>query len=617
MNHTLIFILLVLGLTGFGPNRPVLAKPPARHAVPPNVIFILTDDQGYGDLACLGNPWLKTPNLDRLHAQSVRLTNYHTGTTCSPTRASLMTGQYSNRVGVWHTINGRSLLRPGRSDESEATMADLFRASGYQTAIFGKWHLGDNYPLRPQDRGFNEVLVHGGGGVGQTPDFWGNDYFDDTYLRNGRPEKFQGYCTDVWFSQALRFIEANRKNPFFCYLAINAPHAPYHVPEAYRAAYAANPAVPNPNFYGMIANLDENVGRLVQRLEEWGLAENTILVFTTDNGSAAGAKLDRAGQVTAGYNAGMRGLKGSPYEGGHRVPFFLRYPAGRLGGGRDLPQLTSSLDVLPTLLDLCRIAAPAQNRFDGRALTPLLTGTGQGWPTRTLVVDTQREDTLKPDKPSAVMTDRWRLINGRELYDLPADPAQQRDVAAAFPDTVARLRRAYETWWQDVSQGADEYVRLSVGGPENPAQLTCHDLHPDGNGQAVTAFNQEAVRRGSPALTGFWALNVQAPGRYRISLRRWPVESGMKNSDEAPTGPPVPGGTAYSAGRALPWQRACLKIGEQSMQSAVPTDGSPPVFSVALPKGPTQLRAWFTDAQGMASGIFYVLIEAEKPFNSR
>jgi arylsulfatase A-like enzyme len=289
---------------------------------PPNVVLVLTDDQGYGDLACLGNPILRTRNLDALYGQSVRLTDFHVSPTCSPTRAALMTGRYNNRTGVWHTVMGRSLLR-----RDEVTMADLFAAAGYRTGIFGKWHLGDNYPFRPQDRGFQEVLCHGGGGIGQTPDFWGNDYFDDTYWHNGVLEKSTGYCTDVWFDAALRFIESNRHRPFFAYVATNAPHSPYRVAEKYSRLYAGQ-TVPNAGFYGMITNIDENVGRLMRTLQRLGLEENTILIFMTDNGTAAGM------QGGKGFNAGMRGTKGSEYDGGHRVPCFLHWPAGDLGEAR-------------------------------------------------------------------------------------------------------------------------------------------------------------------------------------------------------------------------------------------------------------------------------------------
>jgi arylsulfatase A-like enzyme len=194
----------------------------------PNVILILTDDQGYGDLACHGNSFIKTPNLDKLHAGSVRFTDYHVATTCAPTRAGLMTGKNCNKVGAWHTIIGRELLR-----KEEVTMAEIFKKAGYVTGIFGKWHLGDNYPFRPQDRGFDEVLIHGGGGVTQTPDYWNNDYFDDTYFYNGKPQKYNGYCTDVWFSEATKFISKHKKQPFFCYLATNAPHSPFNITDKY------------------------------------------------------------------------------------------------------------------------------------------------------------------------------------------------------------------------------------------------------------------------------------------------------------------------------------------------------------------------------------------------
>ncbi|MYE89674.1 sulfatase-like hydrolase/transferase, partial [Candidatus Poribacteria bacterium] len=198
----------------------------------PNLVFVITDDQGYGDFSCHGNPIIETPNLDAMHSESLRLTNLHVGPTCAPTRAGIMTGRYCNCTGVWHTIGGRSLLR-----NDERTMADIFRANDYKTGMFGKWHLGDNYPYRPHDRGFEEALYHGGGGISQTPDHWGNDYFDDTYARNGVKEPFEGYCTDVWFDQAMQFIERNRENPFFCYLPTNAPHSPYHVPNGYGEPY--------------------------------------------------------------------------------------------------------------------------------------------------------------------------------------------------------------------------------------------------------------------------------------------------------------------------------------------------------------------------------------------
>ena len=342
-----------------------------QQQAPPNVILIITDDQGYGDIAAHGNPVVQTPALDRLHATSIRLTDFHVDPTCSPTRAALMTGRYSTRTGVWHTIMGRSLMAP-----QEVTLAELFQSSGYRTGIVGKWHLGDNYPLRPQDQGFDEVFVHGAGGVGQGPDYFGNDYFDDVYLRNGVPEETDGYVTDVWFREALAFMERNQEAPFFLYLSTNAPHGPYFVKERYADLYRAQGVGDTmARFLGMITNIDDNMALLLARLEELGLDDNTILIFMTDNGSAEGAANWRGEPATwNGYTAGMRGGKGSEYDGGHRVPFFLRWPAGNLSGGMDFDLLSAHIDVLPTLADLCSLDLPRNVNLDGKSLVPVLYG---------------------------------------------------------------------------------------------------------------------------------------------------------------------------------------------------------------------------------------------------
>ena len=469
----------------------------------PNVVLVMTDDQGYGDLGCHGNPVIKTPNLDALHAESVRMTSFQVCPTCSPTRAALMTGHYSLRAGIWHTIMGRSIMRP-----DEVTMGDVFSANGYRTGIFGKWHLGDNYPYRPQDRGFQEVVIHGGGGVGQTPDYWGNDYFDDTYFDNGVPKQYEGYCTDVWFDEALGFIRKHQDRPFFAYISTNAPHSPYHVADKYSAQYKGKNGVVNADFYGMITNIDENMGRLMDTLRELGLEENTILVFMTDNGSAAGARRAKDQTVKAGYNAGMRRMKGSPYEGGHRVPCFIRWPARGIEGGRDVNRISAHFDLLPTLIGLCGIEPPEDVTFDGRDLTPLLEDSDAAWPDRTIFVDTQRIEQPEKWRNSAAMTDRWRLINGRLLFDIEADPGQTKDVADKHPEIVARLRKDYDAWWADISQGFDEYSRLVLGAAG--AVLLFHqDI-----GAAIASFGGGGGGGGNVAPTG--GLGLLAPLGRRL-----------------------------------------------------------------------------------------------------
>ncbi len=544
------------------------------------MVLVLTDDQGYGDLVCHGNLVLRTPNIDALYRQSIRLTDFHASPTCSPTRASLMTGRYCNRTGVWHTVMGRSLLR-----RDEVTMADIFAAGGYRTGIFGKWHLGDNYPFRPQDRGFQEVLVHGGGGVGQTPDYWGNDYFDDTYWHNGTPEKHAGYCTDVWFDAATQFIEANRDRPFFAYLATNAPHAPYNVPERYSSLYAGKD-VPNANFYGMITNIDENMGRLLGRLKALGLEENTILIFMTDNGTAAGFQAGR------GFNAAMRGAKGSEYDGGHRVPCFIHWPAGGLTGGKDVARLTAHIDLLPTLIAACGLTMPKGVKFDGTSLLLLLQGRDSSWPDRTLIADSQRIEHPEKWRHSAVMTDRWRLVNGRELYDIHADRGQKNDVGGEHPDAVKALREVYEKWWGDISPRFDEYCELVIGSDkENPSRLTCHDWH----GGDLPPWDQTHILKGTEA-NGFWAVEVARTGEYEFSLRRWPTEV------DAPINAPIPGG------RAIRTNTARLTIGSLDLSLSVADDARLVTFRVRLEPGRMKLQTWLTADDGTSRGAYFIYV---------
>ena len=347
----------------------------------PNVVIVITDDQGYGDLSCHGNPVLKTPHIDELASESVRLDDYHVAPTCSPTRCALLTGHWTNRTGVWHTIMGRSMLR-----ENEVTIGDMFQKGGYATGMFGKWHLGDNYPFRPEDRGFGEVYRHGGGGVGQTPDLWDNAYFDGHYFHNSEIVPAEGFCTDVFFDHAKKFIEAqaDADKPFLAYISTNAPHGPMHAPPEYAKPYEdAGLDTGTAHFFGMIANIDDNVGQLREWLEEKGLAENTIFIFTTDNGTSSGAKV---------HAAGMRGKKGSEYDGGHRVPFFMHWPAGGFADEKMVDTITAYVDVVPTLLDLCGVDAPADVEFDGVSIRPLLEAEKRpgDWPDRILVTDSQR-----------------------------------------------------------------------------------------------------------------------------------------------------------------------------------------------------------------------------------
>ena len=588
---------------------------PGASGKKPNVILIITDDQGYGDLSCHGNPILKTPAMDALFAESVRLTDFHVGPTCAPTRASLMTGRYCNRTGVWHTVMGRSLLR-----RDEVTLGDVFRENGYRTGIFGKWHLGDNAPYSPHLRGFDESVVHGGGGVGQIPDYWDNDYFDDFYWHNGAPRQYTGYCTDIWFREAKRFIQNNQTRPFFCYLSTNAPHGPLHVEKKHYQPYI-DAGVPEwrARFFGMIANIDENLAALRKELQELDLEEDTIFIFMTDNGTAGGATLDENGLARAGFNAGMRGTKGSEYDGGHRVPFFIRWPAGGIQGGKDVKHLTAHVDVLPTLAGLCGLSLPETCNPDGKSIQKLLGDPSATWPERLLVTDSQRVDQPVKWRKSAVMSDRWRLVNGKEMYDMSADPGQQNNIAEAHPEEVSRMREFYESWWADVSERFDESCDILLGSEdENPVRLTCHDWHNCENpeaeairkrgGEVNPPWNQPHVRGGMVS-NGEWSVEVVREGEYTISLYRWAPESGLNLHEAAPGGGPIPGANPYPAGRVLLPVNARVRIGGVEKTKKVQGDRKAVTFNVRLKKGKTDLKTWLINPDGSSFGAYYVVVK--------
>lgn len=587
----------------------------------PNIIFVLTDDQGYGDLGCHGNSIIQTPAIDSFYARAVRCTQFHSGTTCAPTRSGLLTGMNCNSAGVWHTIGGPSLLR-----DDLKTLPEILRENGYRTGLSGKWHLGDDYPYRPNDRGFEETVYHRGGGLTQVSDHWGNDYFNDTYLVNGEPREFEGYCTDVFFGEALKFIESHKDEPFCCFITPNAPHVPLNVERKYRDLYVDEDiSEDRKRFYGMITNIDENFQTLETRLTELGLEENTILIFMTDNGSASGCEHGDDQFVTAGYNAGMRGKKGSPYEGGHRVPFFVRWPAGGISGGQDFDGLANYTDFMPTLLDLCGIECP---EVEGMSLAPLLNncraGMAESLPAaagrsvtipalqnvlqdRVLVTDTQRVPHPIKWRLSCVMKENWRLICGRELYDLSKDLEQRNDVSSDHPDVVAELRDEYEKWWE-LCERQLKFDSVSHVGSEICPQvdLTTMEMHND-DGDVV--WHQGQVRKGQVSL-GWWNIIAEQDGTYEFVLRRWPEETGYAvcagiNGFDIDTGPEefIAPSTIdwYRDGKAIDVYGAALKIGERSFYQDLADDSKDAVFRVELKEGPHTFRAWFSGGTNLVT----------------
>lgn len=497
----------------------------------PNMVLVMTDDQGYGDFGFAGNPVVQTPHLDALAAQSAQVERFYVSPVCTPTRAALMTGRYNYRTRAIDTYIGRAMMEP-----EEVTIAEMLRDAGYATGIFGKWHLGDNYPLRAMDQGFEESLVHRGGGIGQPSDPPGGEgkYTDAVLFRNGTREETTGYCTDVYFDAAFEFMEqaAAEGRPFFAYVPTNAPHGPFHdVPEDWLEHYRQvdlGAALPDPGqaseqvldrlarSFAMISNIDDNVGRLTARLEALGVADNTLLVFLVDNGPDR----DR-------YNAGLRGRKGTVFEGGIRSPLLARWPGRLPAGGDPVDRIAAHIDIAPTLLDAGGLEPPAGLHLDGRSLLGLLSGNGDpaNWPDRTLYLQFHRGNEPIPLHSFAAVGQRYKLVhpsprgegdwNGEfnlELYDLETDPGETRNLIAEQPDVAAEMRDAYLAWFEDVSSTRpDNYAppRIVVG--------TDHEQ--------VTVLTRQDWRRITddqgwrPTSRGRWLLSASEDATFDIEVR--------------------------------------------------------------------------------------------------
>ncbi|MEZ5354660.1 MAG: arylsulfatase [Bryobacteraceae bacterium] len=510
---------------------------------PPNVLLMMTDDQGYGDLSHTGNPHLKTPHSDSIARDGAEFSQFQVCPVCSPTRSSLMTGRWNYRTRVVDTFMGRSMMDP-----SEVTMAQYLGRAGYRTGIFGKWHLGDNHPMRPHERGFEEAVVCKGGGVGQPSDPPGNKYFDPILQNRGREQRYEGYCTDIFFREAMGFIERRRRDPWFVYLPTNAPHDPLDVDDRWARPFLdLGLDERTAKTYGMVANIDENVGKILGTIGKLGLTEDTIVIFLTDNGP----QRDR-------YNAGMRGRKGTVYQGGIRVPFFLRWP-GKVKAGMKIDRAAAHIDVLPTLLEIAGVDAGRGPRMDGRSLMPLLRGEAGSWKDRTLFTQWHRGDEPELFRACAARSQQYKLVDGKELYDLTADPGEKKDIARERPEVAADLRRQTEAWFRDVTPaGGYAPPRIYVGTRhENPVVLTRQDW------RASTAdWRGEA--------NGHWEIDVRTAGRYEVKLR-------MQERKAA--------------------TEASVRIGEVEAKTSVAAGAESCTFEkVALPAGPARLKALFSAA---------------------
>ena len=448
-------------------------------------------------------------------------------------------------------------------------------------------------------------MGHGDGGTGTSSDYWGNDKMNDTYWRNGQWERFSGFCTDIYFDEAMKFIEASADEPFFVYLATNVPHGPWNVPRAWTRPYEGQDGLPSStkDFYATLSRFDKNLGRLRTFLSQQGLDESTLIVYLTDNGTSGGDRV---------FNAGMRGRKGSVYEGGHRVPCFMHWPGGGLDKPKDINRLTHHFDLLPTLIDLCSLKAPARAYldFDGRSLVPLLRNTDAPWPDRTAFMHVQnvRETPVKWLN-SVVMTDQWRLIQGEALYDIRRDPGQTRDVSHDHGDVVTDLRTQYERHWDEVNLAANPYARPIIGSPQQKEAWLVPDAWILDNERKHT-WNQSHVRSGVDN-SGFWPVEIASDGLYEFDVRRWPRELDLpvnaaldasRTSDIDSQGRPVQPGK----GVAISAVRVELVAGEKTFQSSLKSADVSAKFRVPLHAGPIDVRAWLIDAQENRRGAYYV-----------
>ena len=580
----------------------------------PNVVIVITDDQGYGEMSIHGNPVLKTPHLDKLAAQSTQFSDFHTSPMCAPTRGSLITGMDPAKNGCVNVSSGRANLR-----KEVTTIADIFSNNGYETGIFGKWHLGDNYPYRPQDRGFRESIWFPSSHIGSVPDYWGNDYFDDTYIHNGKHEKFKGYCTDVFFDNAIKYIKKakNQNKPFMVYLSTNTPHWPFIAkPEDVKAiqkAFAKSVISKNNinnkegliNYLAMIRNIDTNVGRLRKFLEKNNLNKNTIFIFLTDNGSIWAPRY---------YDAGMRGEKTQFWEGGHRVPLFIHFPNGKFSTGM-VDGLTQVQDILPTLIDLCDLEINRFVDFDGMSLVPQLKENKLLSEDRILVNAYSRMpggfeypspygQTLVTKEKSVVLWKEWRLFENRKLYNLKNDPMQTTDVINQRPEVALKMKSHLNDWWNSVKEIANEPQRIVIGSDnENPMMLTACDW------MDVFIDQQAQVKRGAEK-NGYWLLDVEKNGTYEFELRRWPKELDRPLSEPEKGKQFVPLKQARLFINNVLHQDDYLPYSYEGAKIELKPEDKSATFKVDLKKGPIALHTWFDKTRyNTAFGAYYVYVK--------
>jgi len=492
----------------------------------PNVILIMTDDQGIGDIGFNGNHFIKTPNLDNLAKESVRLTNFYVCPVCAPTRSSLMTGRYSMRTGIRGTNNGDATMAA-----NEVTIAEVLKETGYKTSIFGKWHLGDNYPTRPMDQGFDESLIHLAGGMGQPGDYlnyWDKDtsYFDPVLMHNGKPQAYEGYCSDVYVDEAVKYIKENSGSPFFMYLAFNAPHTPLQVPVEYYNMY--KDIDPSTGFeekggvqnmseedkedarkvYGMVTNIDYNVGRVLKSLQDNNIDKNTMVIFLTDNG-----------HQQRRYAKGLRGRKTEVYQGDIKVPCFIKYP-GNFPNNKEIDITTANFDIPVMIAEVCGTKFPGDRIIDGKSLLPVINGQDNGdyfknrplffhW-TRRGITKYHNMAVIKDGYKLVMQSEYYEPVDSFQLYDLKNDPAEKYNLIAGKTELAKSLKNEIDAWYDEVSKSPNAVnPPVSIIGTkhENPVVLNRNDT----KGPEDVWRHQESA--------GYWDVKIAEKGYYNVKFK--------------------------------------------------------------------------------------------------
>jgi arylsulfatase A-like enzyme len=558
----------------------------------PNVIIILSDDQGYGDLSVNGNPILQTPAFDRLHDESIRMSNFHVSPLCTPTRGQLMTG-----MDAMHNKASTVLFGRGRIQRDLVTVPEVFKNNGYSTGIFGKWHLGDTYPDRPMDRGFQKALWFKGWGLLSEAEY-DNDYYKTRYMDGLKTVQSSKYCTDLWFDEAMKWMGemSDKKQPFFTYLSLNVTHGPFYAPEEDYQFYRNKVEDKNTAmFFGMIRNMDTNMARLDKWLEAKGLKENTLVIFMNDNGGTGGIKV---------FNAGMRDKKASHYDGGHRAFCFMRWPKGQLGTPRTISYPTEIQDLLPTFVDLLGFKQDSKYHFDGQSLKPVLTNASKAPDSRMFVVQYMVGN--KPKKfGGCVVMDSWRLVGQNELYDLSKDPGQAQNIADSNPEVLKKMRDYYEQWWSVTMPEAGKIVPVIVGSEkENPVEINSNEW------LAESVNTQWAVAQGlGNATGGEWRLLAEKKGKYLIELSRWPFHLNRALTAIGPA--TAVGGTTLQQGKSLPIDAGTVSLNNVVVSTVKSKpDATKISVEINMEAGENTLQAWFKDKDGKdICGAYYVNIK--------